>query len=310
MKGASTSHADFTEMFAQCISGATASLSGIVKPPHRTSATILNHTRGLTVLVRTAYPSWDDYCVRLGVAALAIYRLRPIDMGNREHCLILWIAEGGVSMRAHTGSCYIYNDCGAFLPYKGVPPETTLARMKEFLLQLEGLFRCMPMGVRRTDIDLLASIDTLMSDADNLREFLHKCADAALFNQGDDRVRPARMGAFGGDVEDGAGPPSSWPILTAQAMRKLGMQMQRELLEGKLLSYLIEWCDSPMCAQPGVCYTDVCLLYETSATVLLQCVQPSPANNLLCHNSTSIARPCTCRTPETLGAILHADFLV
>ena len=33
---------------------------------------------------------------------------------------------------------------GAFQVYRGIPPEATFYRVKQYLLRLEGFFRCMP----------------------------------------------------------------------------------------------------------------------------------------------------------------------
>jgi hypothetical protein len=46
-------------------------------------------------------------------------------MFMREHVLLLWIIEGETYMRAHNGIVYFYHDDGAFLSYRGCPPEAT-----------------------------------------------------------------------------------------------------------------------------------------------------------------------------------------
>ena len=76
--------------------------------------------------------------VRLGTAALAAYRMQLVDMFIREHLLLEWVMEGERFLRVHRGIAYFYHDDGAFLPFKGVPPEATFGRVKKFLLQLEG----------------------------------------------------------------------------------------------------------------------------------------------------------------------------
>ena len=48
----------------------------------------------------------------------------------REHCLLLWIIEGGRYLRVHSGTCYFYHPDGAFVALKGLPPESTFARVK------------------------------------------------------------------------------------------------------------------------------------------------------------------------------------
>ncbi|CAE8584402.1 unnamed protein product [Polarella glacialis] len=288
IKGASTSSSDFSKMFSSYLQSATAALDTCVKTIPTTQATIVNIAKRLTTLIRADHPQWSDRVVRLGVAALSFYRMRPTDMCAREHCLLLWIAEGGNSMRAHKGSCYIYNDVGSFTPYKGIPPETTCARMKDFILQLEGLFRRLPQGLKREDSELLKAVDTLLLEDESEVTFVHKCTDAALFNLGDDRLKPSR-GQF--DDDAGSGPPSSWPIWIAQALRKVGMQVQRELLEGRLLTYFIEWCDPPVSKKAGVCYADTCILYDVSDSLLVHHVEPSPKNDIYVYIPTPLLDP-------------------
>ncbi|CAE8616915.1 unnamed protein product [Polarella glacialis] len=288
IKGASTSSSDFSKMFSSYLQSATAALDTCVKTIPTTQATIVNIAKRLTTLIRADHPQWSDRVVRLGVAALSFYRMRPTDMCAREHCLLLWIAEGGNSMRAHKGSCYIYNDVGSFTPYKGIPPETTCARMKDFILQLEGLFRRLPQGLKREDSELLQAVDTLLLEDESEVTFVHKCTDAALFNLGDDRLKPSR-GQF--DDDAGSGPPSSWPIWIAQALRKVGMQVQRELLEGRLLTYFIEWCDTPVSKKAGVCYADTCILYDVSDSLLVHHVEPSPKNDIYVYIPTPLLDP-------------------
>ncbi|CAE8658603.1 unnamed protein product [Polarella glacialis] len=288
IKGASTSSSDFSKMFSSYLQSATAALDTCVKTIPTTQATIVNIAKRLTTLIRADHPQWSDRVVRLGVAALSFYRMRPTDMCAREHCLLLWIAEGGNSMRAHKGSCYIYNDVGSFTPYKGIPPETTCARMKDFILQLEGLFRRLPQGLKREDSELLKAVDTLLLEDESEVTFVHKCTDAALFNLGDDRLKPSR-GQF--DDDAGSGPPSSWPIWIAQALRKVGMQVQRELLEGRLLTYFIEWCDTPVSKKAGVCYADACILYDVSDSLLVHHVEPSPKNDIYVYIPTPLLDP-------------------
>lgn len=48
---------------------------------------------------------------------------RLVDMFLREHVLLLWIIEGETYLRAHGGIVYFFHDDGAFMPWKGCPPE-------------------------------------------------------------------------------------------------------------------------------------------------------------------------------------------
>jgi len=94
--------------------------------------------------VRSKWPDLPFHETRLVCAALAMYRTRLIDLFMREHVLMVWIMEGGRYLRVHNGLCYFYNVDGAFQVLRGVPPESTFGRVKQFLLEVEGMFRLLP----------------------------------------------------------------------------------------------------------------------------------------------------------------------
>jgi hypothetical protein len=77
-------------------------------------------------------------------------------------------------------------------------------------------------------------------------------------------VRPAAADAGEGDGDpDIVEAPLHWNFITAQAISKVGLQIQRELLEERTISYLIEWCETPDIRSTGVAYTDTSVLYDT-----------------------------------------------
>ncbi len=203
-KGASTSNADFRELF-DCCAHAVASSLDVIKPEVVGNPTgIVNRTQALTAFIRGAHPDWSEAQTRLVCAALSIYKMRLVDMFLREHVLLLWIIEGGRYMRAHDGTCFFYHDDGAFQTYRGVPPESTFSRVKAFLLELEGLFRLLPRDVKRTDDELMVAISSSMENHASYQDYLHRCVDAAIFNMGDRRqpkVR-ARSREEGDDCEE------------------------------------------------------------------------------------------------------------
>ncbi len=177
--------------------------------------------------------------VRLAAAALAICRMRLIDLFMREHVLLLWIIEGGCFLRVHRGICYLYHEDGAFLSYKAIPPESTFYRVKQFLLQLEGLFRLLPKDIPRKDQVLLEAINSCIQERNSFEEYLERCVDQAIFSAGSG----ARSRRGGGSREDGGEEeeaPQNWNILTAMSISKVGLQIQKELLEERLISYVAE----------------------------------------------------------------------
>ena len=77
----------------------------------------------------------------------------------RDFVALVWVMEGERFLRAHGGVCYMYHEHGAFQAFAGVPPESTFARVKPFLLQLEGIFHLLSARVERSDEKLLSAID-------------------------------------------------------------------------------------------------------------------------------------------------------
>ena len=52
-----------------------------------------------------------------------------------------------------------------------------------------------------------------------------------------------------------------WPVTVAQMLAKVANSMQREILEGKLMSYLSEWCDTRSPRVEVACCKDAIILY-------------------------------------------------
>ena len=107
----------------------------------------------------------DDRTNRLLSTALILYRTRLVDLYIREQVLILWLIDGVVRLRVHSGICYLYGDAGSFDAYKGLPSEHIFFRIKAFLLVVEGLFRLMPRDTNRTDDDVWSAIVKMVNDA-------------------------------------------------------------------------------------------------------------------------------------------------
>ena len=156
MEGASTTDDDFAKAFDECHDAAsidfqqfrdaqpavaddTASDKDII-------TTVADMIRGIVHRQEdwSAEKKKSDRTNRLLAAALMLYRTRLVDLYIREQVLILWIIDGGVRLRVHSGICYLYGHKGSFDTYKGFPSEHIFQRIKAFLLVLEGMFRLLP----------------------------------------------------------------------------------------------------------------------------------------------------------------------
>jgi len=78
--------------------------------------------------------------------------------------------------------------------YKGGPPQATFARLKESLLQLEGLFHIMSPAIEREDSKILIAIQDTLAARENEDAFLRECTDASVFMKGGSRRRRGRGG--------------------------------------------------------------------------------------------------------------------
>ena len=283
LPGASTSAAEFDLFFRTQRDAAIAALLNKRPAKAEQKASIVHRTSELFKQTKASYAAWDVDLHKLAVGALAMYRLRLSDMFMREQVFLLWIIEGSDFIRAHGGSCYMYHDDGAFQTYKGIPPESTFGRVKEYLIRLEGLFCLIPKDTRRTDDDLLQAIESVRTSRTTLAGLFGACEEAAIFNVGGrQRTKRAKGDGNGGGEDDGSDHEKvliHWNILVAEALSKVGMQLQKALLEEKIISFIVEWCETPISRKAGVAYTDTCVMYDKDGEIL-QHVARSPDNDI------------------------------
>ncbi len=120
--------------------------------PTTTAFGIIPDSEKLYAMIKSTCEAWPDNLVRLGAAALVLYRLRPGDVSTLTLVQILWIIMGGRYLRAHEGRAFFYvSELGYFEHFDGLLPPDVLAQTAQFLLTLEGIFRVIPAGTRRED---------------------------------------------------------------------------------------------------------------------------------------------------------------
>ena len=223
---------------------------------------------------------------KLAVAALSVYELRLLDMDLRLHVHLTHIIEGGSHMRAHAGVCYMYQN-GAFRPYKGVMSEATMARVKNFMLQLEGFFRSMDKSIPRTDTAILKHVETMLDrQPDNLLRHLVWLSVSAppLKRRGqEDDDRDA-------ELVDQAALSAGWPGALASALARTSASLLRELLSKTLITYYIEWCDTPDPRIPGFALADSCFVFD-SGDEHIKFVSKSADNNIYLYLPHSLRDP-------------------
>ena len=316
--GADTSHEDFSKQFDEW-DGATESdiqqydrgyPDGAVDESTHSSivATVkdlLQKAADRQAAWEEDVPRWTDKTNRLFAAALVLYRTRLVDMYIREQVLILWLIDGVARLRVHSGICYTYNESGSFDAYKGLPTEHIFFRIKDFLLILEGLFRQLPRDLTRTDDHIWDAMYAQVTDAESESAWYLKCKDAAIFSAGSRRGGRAAGGK--GDAFEAAAPIVPWNIFTAESISVVALKMQTSLLDGKLITYLVEWCETESMRQPGVAYTGVSVRYDVGDQYVTM-APPSMENNIYVRVPHPLRDPVAGEAKATLRTFLKQTF--
>jgi hypothetical protein len=283
LRNASTSDTNFETVFRACGLAVASSLSDLSPQVAIRHSSIMERAKQLHQAAQHRFPNWPTRYQRVVAAALEVYKMRLSDMFLREYCLLLWIMAGGDTIRAHGGVFYFYHDDGAFMPYKGVPPESICAFVKDFLLHLEGLFRLLPRMCPRTDAGILDAVAESVGSSDSIDDYFEACRLASIYRRGE-RKKEKTRGTHADDAEEQeeagvAVEGSGWTMFTAGGFSRVGIAMQRQLLDDKIYSYLIEWCNTPSPRAAGVAYIDACILYDNNGKHV-QGVTKGPERNV------------------------------
>jgi hypothetical protein len=251
------------------------------------------------------YKTWNDYQRAQAVACLSLCRLRLSDISMREHVLILWITLGNRFMRVQSDdTSYFYNvRVGHWERYGGLLPCYIYAEVKDFLLQVEGIFRCFKGNVARDQTGVLDAIHTVFGKT----EFAQQATifrNASIDNSGNGKLKrtesprnvaPASVaGPMPYAMPEEAGienmPPEEhtsgdaqinhWYILTAVSISKVSATIQRELLAKNLIAHFSEWCATPDQRKSGVSYLNYCYHYKSGATPMEFLKAHSAINNI------------------------------
>jgi len=279
MKGASTTRHEFDQMFRNYDEWNQA-LASEIPDVAKGNDTILSRVKTLRQQVRTRFPTWSDYLICLGAAALAANVARLTDrLFVGDNAFFLWLVEGDRHIRVHDGFCYIYNDDGAFLPYSGTPPQAVLLRLSLFFGHLEGIFRRMSPTARRNDVDILSSIAADRAKFSEEDSFLQACNEAAIWQQ---TLAPAHQADD--DDDDGVDLAAEvqmqdnqnkkardeWTIALGKRVWKICQSIRSDLMHEKLVSLLVEWCETPRSQKQCVAYEDTFVQYDVSRETILK----------------------------------------
>ena len=88
------------------------------------------------------------HVLSLDVAATFVFDKRLSDLGVRESVLLLYVVDGDIHMRCHSGTVHMYTK-GTLTPFTELASDYTMVRVKTSMLNLEGVFRLLPSNTTR-----------------------------------------------------------------------------------------------------------------------------------------------------------------
>ena len=247
---------------------------------------IRKKTQDSLLQLKVAYPDTSVELQRLIlVASYMVDRNLSGKLLLADAATILWMVEGERHLRVHRGFLYIYNDDGSFVPFGGIPPEAVLHRVLVFFTTLEGIFKRMKDNVKRQPDAIAAAI---MSDKQNFVDeaaFLDACRHAARCQIKSAQLERLDSGADDRPVFPDQNPDQeSWTSNFADNSFKMCCFLRSELMQTRMVSLIVEWCESEDQREPAVCFDDVCFKYDSpDSEHPIEVVKKSAENNCYVH---------------------------
>ena len=234
LPGAAESVAMFAELFADCAEGSR-HLSEVCKETDKEGYSVMTSATVLIDTARTVFPNQTEYFHRIVGAALLASQLRFQDYSIREYILVVWLLEGQLWLRSHGGSVFIYHDDGAFQEYRhSVTPESTLGRLKDALLTVEGIFRLLGADAKRDEDSILDSILKLYKKHDDETKMFDACRRKALSanpNVPMKRPRPSLEAEGMMDTEVVTDPSGHWTDKTGSIIVRVSQSLMERILK-------------------------------------------------------------------------------
>ncbi|CAE7841050.1 unnamed protein product, partial [Symbiodinium sp. KB8] len=155
-----------------------------------------------------------------------------------------------------------------------------------FFVSLEGIFRRMKPEITRKANSVARSIAADMQNYEAEAEYLEACRDAttkridtpAYPPRLDDDMREEREREPKARGRKQA--PEVWTLEMASRCWKLSGHLRFELMQTRMTSLLVEWCETEDQRSPSVCYDDICFMYDASnSDTPIRAVKKGPQNN-------------------------------
>ena len=287
IRGAADTQQRFACAFSSHAETALSALEGVQSDEKREDDSALQTSRRMLSFVREQHPEWSEDLARLATVAAHVCQAR---LGDRmmlpDSACLLWMIEGERHIRVHRGFCHIYDDNGAFVPYGGTPPEAVLGRLQKFFGVLEGVFRRVSGSIRRRPDATLLAIAQDRQSFESEEQFFKACLEAALCQQGGPSEQ-ARLDAPEDEHEEtlpirgarGVAGAEPWTLCLAKKLWRVSQSLRSEMMSTRLISLIVEWCETPDQRRGCVAYADACVRYDARPDLPTCIVRKSPAND-------------------------------
>ncbi|CAE7478378.1 unnamed protein product [Symbiodinium sp. CCMP2592] len=284
MPGADTHALDCKNMFARSLDIIKNTLDTYGADVCLQPNTIMQNTRNMVSSLQTKYPWMSDQLKRLIMVAV---HMTTGKIGDKpmlpDAAAITWMVEGDCHMRVHKGFLFIYDDDGCFMPFGGIPPEAVLHRVGDFFCCLEGIFRRMKPEIVRDAVSVANAIAADMQNFETESDYFTECRNATNKRS----QTPAYSQRLDDDEEDvrgrnqsGQDACESWPLDMASRSWKVSCIIKQELMQTRMVSLLVEWCETEDRRSSTICYDDLCLAYDRPGSFLpVEVVKKGPQNN-------------------------------
>ena len=231
----------------------------------------------------------DERAQQVAVVLLIMYRLRLVDMSMKEYVHVIHAIEGDRFLRAHNGTLYLYAD-GAWRAFCGIFPVSVLTRVRRVLLLVEGFLRTLPANTPRTDVGVLKALREATAGARGVQGWM-EAAELSVLRGG----------------EAGDGDSAGWGPWLAQTVSKVRATATSLLCAKKVVPFLVEWCDTPICKAQGFSSKDACFLFEKDGAGMRQ-VKKSPDHNVYMYVPQSLHDPVLATNAQRLRRFLSTTF--
>ena len=98
-----------------------------------------------------------------------------------------------------------------------------------------------------------------------------------------------------------------WNTFAAESISVVALKLQTALLDGKLMTYVIEWCETENTRQPGVAYEGMSVIYDQGEQIVTT-MPPSSTNDIYLRIPHRLKDPVAQAAKATLHTFLKQTF--